>query len=92
MTTPRCSLGFNSNGSDAALLFQVLGPRRFAKLQAVFGGQKVWIPKAGANLRCQACKLRDECIRRWRKRGSSVDAISRRMGLSPKTIYRVLRS
>lgn len=90
MNTSPCSLGFDSNGTDAARLFQILGPRRFSQIQAVFGGKKIWIPKAGANLRCQACRLRNDCIRTWRKRGTSVEEIARRMGLSVKTIYRVL--
>lgn len=82
---------FRSDDSDSAQLLEILGSERFAALQAVFGGKKVWVPKAGTGAGCQACRTRDGCILAWRGRGVSVAAIAARLGLSPKTVYRVLR-
>lgn len=74
------------------MLLKVLGSRRLAALQAVLGGKRVWIPKAGVNFRCSVCSRRDDCIRAMRRQGIPVENISRRLGVSPKTVYRVLRT
>jgi len=50
----------------------------------------LWIPKAGSNLRCSVCRNRDKCIRSWRAEGRDIAAIAKRLGVSPKTVYRVL--
>lgn len=76
--------------SDAARLLKILGSRRLGALQAAFGGRRLWIPKAGSNLRCSVCRTRDECIRTWRKQGVGIPVIAKRLGVSSKTVYRVL--
>ena len=92
MAKSRCTFSFRPADTDGARLLEVLGARRLAALQAAFGGKRVWIPKTGANIRCVVCSQRDRCIRTWRRRGLPVDTISRKLGVSPKTIYRVLRA
>ncbi len=77
--------------SDAALLLRLVGSRTFAFLQRAFGGRRVWIPKQGARLACKTCRLRDECIRLWRRQGHSASEIARYLRISPKTVYRVLK-
>lgn len=83
---------FKPNHSDSAQLFKILGPKRFSVLQAAFGGRKVWVPKAGNSTGCQSCGKRNSCIFIWRRTGVSAAAIAARVGLSTKTVYRVLRS
>lgn len=61
-----------------------------ASLQAAFGGRRIWIPKAGSTLRCSICRDRDRCIRSWRGQGQPIANIAKRLGVSPKTVYRVL--
>ncbi len=88
MTT--CPARFSAVGSDAARLLKVLGQARFERLQKAFGGRRLWIPKSGTHYPCGACSRRVRCIRRWRKQGRPARAIAERLGLSPKTVYRVL--
>ncbi|MCM2304132.1 MAG: helix-turn-helix domain-containing protein [Elusimicrobia bacterium] len=90
MHSPRCAASPSPIDSDAARLLKILGTRRLAALQAAFGGRRLWIPKAGSNLRCSVCRHRDQCIRTWRSQGLSIGVIARRLGVSPKTVYRVL--
>ena len=90
MHSPRCAASPSPIDSDAARLLKILGTRRLAALQAAFGGRRLWIPKAGSNLRCSVCRHRDQCIRTWRGQGLSIGVIARRLGVSPKTVYRVL--
>jgi hypothetical protein len=87
-----CTFAFRPADTDGARLLKVLGARRLADLQAAFGGKRVWIPKSGANTRCTVCALRDRCIRAWRRRGLPVENIARSLGVSAKTVYRVLRA
>lgn len=91
MPSKSCTFAFRPSDTDGARLLKVLGARRLAELQAAFGGKRVWIPKAGANTRCIVCTLRDRCIRTWRRRGLPVENIARSLGVSAKTVYRVLR-
>ena len=90
MPRPRCPASHQPRDSDAARLLKLLGSRRLAALQVAFGGRRLWIPKVGSNLRCSVCGTRDQCIRSWRGQGLSVASISKRLGVSPKTVYRVL--
>lgn len=90
MPRTRCAASPQPIDSDAARLLKLLGSRRLALLQAAFGGRRLWIPKAGSNLRCSVCRFRDQCIRTWRGQGLSIAAIAKRLGVSPKTVYRVL--
>lgn len=90
MPRTRCASSPQPIDSDAARLLKLLGSRRLALLQSAFGGRRLWIPKAGSNLRCSVCRLRDQCIRTWRGQGLSIAVIARRLGVSPKTVYRVL--
>ena len=91
MARPRSACVFRPDGSDGARLLKLLGARRLALLQSAFGGRRVWVPKAGTNMRCVACRLRDRCIREWRRRGLPVGGIARSLGVSAQTVYRVLR-
>lgn len=91
MAKTRCTYAFRPADADGARLLKVLGARRLAALQAAFGGKRVWVPKSGTNMRCIVCRLRDRCIRAWRRRGVPVDNIARSLGISSQTIYRVLR-
>jgi hypothetical protein len=90
VTRTRCLSALLPVDSDAARLLKILGSRRLSALQAAFGGRRLWIPKAGSNLRCSVCRTRDECIRSWRKQGVSIAGIAKRLGVSAKTVYRVL--
>lgn len=90
MPKTRCAASPQPIDSDAARLLKLLGSRRLAVLQAAFGGRRLWIPKAGSNLRCSVCRYRDQCIHTWRAQGLSIASIAKRLGVSPKTIYRVL--
>ncbi len=92
VTRTRCSSSPQPIDSDAARLLKILGSRRLASLQAAFGGRRLWIPKAGSNIRCSVCRYRDQCIRAWRSQGLSIATIAKRLGVSPKTVYRVLGS
>ncbi|MEK7232745.1 MAG: helix-turn-helix domain-containing protein [Elusimicrobiota bacterium] len=87
---PRTRCSFQPIDSDAARLLKLLGARRMAAIQAALGGRRIWIPKSGINPRCAVCGLRDECIRAWRRQGMSVARIAKRVGISAKTVYRVL--
>ncbi len=91
MAKSRGACAFQPDDTDGARLLKLLGARRLALLQAAFGGQRVWVPKSGVNMRCIACRLRDRCIREWRKRGLPVAGIARSLGISAQTVYRVLR-
>ena len=90
MARPRCLASHKPRDSDAAQLLKILGSRRLSALQAAFGGRRLWIPKSGSNLRCSVCDTRDQCIRTWRGQGLSIASIAKRLGVSPKTVYRVL--
>ena len=90
MPSIRCAASPRPIDSDVARLLKLLGSRRLALLQAAFGGRRLWIPKAGSNLRCSVCRFRDQCIHTWRKQGVIIVDIAKRLGVSPKTVYRVL--
>lgn len=90
MPRTRCPASLSPVDSDAARLLKLLGSRRLAALQTAFGGRRLWIPKSGSNLRCSVCRYRDQCIRTWRAQGLSIVIIAKRLGVSPKTVYRVL--
>jgi len=90
VTRTRCQNSLQPIDSDAARLLKILGSRRLSALQTAFGGRRLWIPKAGSNLRCSVCRFRDDCIRSWRKQGVSIANIAKRLGVSPKTVYRVI--
>jgi hypothetical protein len=91
MTTAiSCPRQFTPEDSDVSRLLRVLGPAKFKDLQKAFGGRRVWVPKGGTRLSCMTCKERDVCIREWRRQGKPVDTISKHLGVSPKTVYRVL--
>lgn len=92
MRSARCRWGFVSEDRHAIRLLEVLGPRAMRALQDEFGGKRVWVPKAGARMPCAACKVRAECVRRWRREGRSPRAIAEYLGVSPKTVYRLLDS
>lgn len=79
-------------GCEGGLLLEMLGPKVFKKVQKAFGGKRVWIPKPGARMPCGVCALRDACIRAWRGQGQTVASISRHLGISAKSVYRVLSS
>ncbi|MBI3565350.1 MAG: hypothetical protein HY079_09160 [Elusimicrobia bacterium] len=87
-----CTYEFEADGTDGAKLLEVLGAEALERLQTAFGGRRVWIPKRGVRLRCAVCTLRDRCIRTWHRDGVPVPNIARGLGVSPKTVYRVLRS
>jgi Mor family transcriptional regulator len=86
-----CLHKFRPVDADGARLLKVLGPRHLAALQDALGGKRVWIPKPGVAIRCLVCNHRDRCIRKMRREGQPVEQIARRFGISPKTVYRVLR-
>jgi hypothetical protein len=85
-----CPKRYRAADSDAAWLFKFLGPAKFAALQQRFGGRRLWVPKAGTRASCLTCLDRDACILEWRASGRRVDEIGRYLGVSPKTVYRVL--
>ena len=72
-------------------LMEAVGPERFRRIQELFGGQRVWIPKPGAEQPCRRCPDRDRRIQDLRKRGASVYQLAERFGLSPKRGYAILR-
>jgi hypothetical protein len=86
-----CIFSCRPDDSDGATLLRILGPERVAALQAALGGKRVWIPKAGINFESSVCSMRDDCINTMRRQGLPVETISERLGVSPKTVYRVLR-
>ena len=73
-----------------AQLINIVGADRFQKVQQIFGGQRVWIPKAGAEQPCRRCPDRDRRIQELRHGGSSVAELAERFGLSPKRVYAIL--
>ena len=85
-----CPSRYVAAEADAAVLLKLLGGTKFAALQKTFGGRRIWIPKAGARPSCLTCKERDKCIITWRQQGQRVDLIARHLGVSAKTVYRVL--
>ncbi len=85
-----CPGKFTAEDSDVARLLKLLGPAKFKVLQKAFGGRRVWVPKGGTRLSCMTCRERDRCIRDWRRQGKPVEEISNFLGVSPKTVYRVL--
>ena len=87
-----CTYEFRADGTDGARLLEVLGADALERLQTAFGGRRVWIPKRGVRLRCSVCVSRDRCIRAWHGDGVPVPSIARGLGVSVKTVYRVLRS
>lgn len=92
MVKTGCPSSCRPDDSDGAILLKVLGIKQVTALQAVLGGKRIWIPKAGGNFRCSVCSLRNDCIRTMHGKGIPVADISLRMCVSPKTIYRILRS
>lgn len=84
-----CPSSYNC-GCEAGRLLALLGSKRFKSLQKEFGGKRIWIPKEGVRMPCGVCTQRDGCIRAWRRQGNSVAEISRHLGISPKTVYRVV--
>lgn len=92
MANPRCPSSFKPAINDTARLLQVLGAPALRILQQAFGGRRVWVPKKGTRLPCIACEERDDCIGQWRRQGSTVASIARHLGVSPKTVYRVLEA
>ena len=87
-----CNAVYRGGATQTGRLLELLGHRNFKVLQREFGGKRVWIPKEGSLMPCAACSSRDGCIRAWRRQGMSVAAISRHLGISPKTTYRVIGS
>lgn len=85
-----CRWGFEPADRHAIRLLELLGPRAFRALQEEFGGKRVWVPKAGARFPCAACKVRGGCVHRWAKQGRSPAAIAEHLGVSAKTVYRLL--
>lgn len=75
-----------------AQLIEIVGADRFQKVQKMFGGQRVWIPKAGAEQPCRRCPDRDRRIQELRHSGSSVVELAERFGLSSKRVYAILNS
>lgn len=71
-------------------LMTLLGPEKFRELQERFGGQRIWIPKAGGPTLCRFCPTRDEHIRDLRALGKSVAWIAQKFGLSEKRVYGIL--
>ncbi|MBI3553412.1 MAG: helix-turn-helix domain-containing protein [Elusimicrobia bacterium] len=90
MTPIECPAQYEPAMTDSARLLKLLGKRKFTILQEVFGGRRIWIPKAGARPDCSTCARRDRCIVEWRQQKRPVDSIARHLGVSPKTVYRVL--
>lgn len=85
-----CRWGFVPADRHAIRLLELLGPRAFRSLQEEFGGKRVWVPKSGARFPCAACKVRGGCVKRWRKAGRTPQAIATDLGVSAKTVYRLL--
>lgn len=78
------------NARKAGRLLAIIGPKKFQEVQRALGGDSVWIPHPRVRADCFACRSRDACIRAWRSRGIRAADISRRLGVSLKTVYRVL--
>ena len=74
----------------AVHLMELLGPRLFKILQEEFGGKRVWVPKPGARFPCAACRTRGKCARLWGTEGQRPEVIARTLGVSIKTVYRLL--
>ena len=85
-----CPSSYHSQDSELSQLVRLLGRHKFAQLQEVFGGRRLWIPKPGVRFPCRICRQRNPCIRAWRKQGHPVESISGHLGISPKTAYRIL--
>ncbi|MBI4423200.1 MAG: helix-turn-helix domain-containing protein [Elusimicrobia bacterium] len=85
-----CRYGFEPEDRHAIRLLKLLGPRAFQALQTEFGGMRVWVPKPGARFPCGACRTREACARRWRQEGQTPAKIARHLGVSVKTVYRLL--
>lgn len=90
MHSMNCKWGFIPADRHAIRLLDLLGSRAFNALQEEFGGKRVWVPKAGARFPCAACKVRAGCVKRWRKAGRSPQLIAEHLGVSSKTVYRLL--
>ncbi len=90
MSTLNCPSHYTAADNDAARLLSLLGEPKFTALQKAFGGRRIWIPKAGTRPSCLTCCQRDKCIKDWRKQHRPVADIARHLGVSPKTVYRVL--
>ena len=90
MHSLNCRWGFEPADRHAIRLLQILGSRAFTALQEEFGGKRVWVPKAGARFPCAACGVRAACVKRWRKAGRTPQAIAEHLGVSAKTVYRLL--
>ncbi len=90
MKTFRCPARYRCDSSGAAELLKLLGPKKFLLVQEVFGGRRMWIPKKGSRLPCAACAERPACIRHWRKGGRTPAAIADHLGISQKSVYRIL--
>ena len=86
----KCPSRFAAEDSDVLLLRKALGRGPFVALQKAFGGRRIWIPKSGTRPSCLTCCQRDKCIKDWRKQHRPVADIARHLGVSPKTVYRVL--
>ncbi|MBI5200147.1 MAG: helix-turn-helix domain-containing protein [Elusimicrobia bacterium] len=90
MHSLNCRWGFEPADRHAIRLLEILGSRAFTRLQEEFGGKRVWVPKAGARFPCAACNVRSSCVKRWRKAGRTPQAIAEHLGVSAKTVYRLL--
>lgn len=90
MRSVDCRWGFEPADRHAIRLLELLGPRAFHALQEEFGGKRVWVPKRGARFPCAACKVREGCVVRWWKQGKAPNDIATHLGVSSKTVYRLL--
>lgn len=90
MYSLNCRWGFKAADRHAIRLLRILGPKSFKILQEEFGGKRIWVPKRGARYPCAACKTRLECAKRWRAEGDSPTKIAEHLGVSIKTVYRLL--
>ncbi len=73
-----------------AQMIHIVGVERFQKIQQLFGGQRIWIPKSGAEQPCRRCPDRDRRIHDLRLHGARVVELAERFGLSPKRVYGIL--
>ena len=87
-----CQDGFTPADRHAVRLHKLLGPRAFHVLQEEFGGKRVWVPKPGARFPCAACRTRGKCARRWKSAGRRPEVIAKHLGVSVKTVYRLLEA
>lgn len=90
MRSLNCRWGFEPADRHAIRLLEILGPRAFNALQEEFGGKRVWVPKPGARFPCAACNVRAGCVHRWWKQGKNPKDIAVHLGVSSKTVYRLL--